>query len=516
VGAATRLMDRVLGTSLDGKTLSEDHPDAYNQSIEALGFKFACWFEPVKQNQTRGRTEMVGTWLRYSRTYNFEEAFDIKRREIATNARNFTYLLLATLDSLATHCRGLNTKCGSNRYKVMHVAVTPVHPKDWFNWPHGADPVQAYFEEDSITHFWRCLREIKDAPDNKDVMNLRRYILSANDNDAQTAAKQKLRRRLKTPQKIKETLSEAWILPVSCPVEAINNPAVQATAKDALWAYYQGIITRAGYVAKDVNVIPLVCKQWDDTDVGLKNSLGSLKNIPPNEIVGLSASCKQLHEGEIRKLKDEMETATSGFSTRVKEVWKECDKDCDQLLSGSCASLHQLIINCHKLDVRLCEHTIDKEIYPVQEKLRALVAAVLRFDDCLHYEQAWPGQLPKLGEVFVSWLHHSQDDLKLVKLDADDVEKWFEQGLRNEFHLFGLEDTQQRSTEWRILVAADINEPFQVAKVLLLEEDAQRRQECGKNLAGFQDYKELVERLLKGNGPFNDQPGKIETAWIKP
>lgn len=512
VGAVTRLMDRVLGTSLDNRTLSEAHADSYNQSIEALGFKFDCWFEPVRENLKNKRPDMVDTWLRYSRTYNLEEAFDIKRRELATNSRNFTYLILATLDSLADYCKKTNQSTGTTGHKVVHIAVTPVHPKDWFNWPHGLGHGKAYFEEDFISHFWRCLREIKDAPGNKEVMRLERYILSANDPAAQDLALKRLGRRLKTAAKLKESLRSSWLLPVSAPLEEMNSAGVNAPLKETLAGYYRDCIARADYLPTDINVVPFVCRQWVESGAAMRNRLTSLQAADAPSVIGLAEFAERHQRAEIAKHKTQVVNLVSNFPERVKEAWALCVADCDSVLGGKCASLHKFIVNCHKLDVRLCEHSVVDRIYEVQEQLRALVAAMLRLDDCLHRKTDWPDKLPCLGEVFTKWLHYSPQDLKLVTLDAADVQTWHTKGLRNEFHMFGLE-SPGKPIEWRILVAADINEPFQVAKILLLEEGATARQEAGKTLAGFDDYRALVTMLRNNKGPFTDVTGKVEVAW---
>ena len=147
------------------------------------------------------------------RTYYFEEAFDVKHREVVTNARNFTYLLLATLHSFSRHCARQSSQ--GNEFKTVHLAITPVHPKDWFNWPHGFSRPRHYFEEEFLGHFRRCIREVLHTQASSTLLESRRYVLAACDDHACAESKTKFGWPLDLKERMCDDLNNSWVLPVA-------------------------------------------------------------------------------------------------------------------------------------------------------------------------------------------------------------------------------------------------------------------------------------------------------------
>jgi len=113
-------------------------------------------------------------WLNNLQTYFREEAFDTKRAEIVTNARNYPFLLASTLLSFIEVA---NPPPPGKSPTVLFHAVTPIHPRDWYNWPHGRDKPRAHYECDFMRLYRGLLQEI--AKEYKDKVEIVRYVLSA-------------------------------------------------------------------------------------------------------------------------------------------------------------------------------------------------------------------------------------------------------------------------------------------------------------------------------------------------
>jgi hypothetical protein len=172
IQTATGFIERAFGLQVM-TDLRDRHSEAALEALQALGFNLRNWENHVTRRQN-GKIVLVdddkkiAVWLRYMRTYYFEEAFDVRRKELVTNGRNFCFILLATLQAFLEQLNG--------NEKLHYYAVTPVHPKDWYNWPHGYCKPRAYFEEDFVGLFYRVLRETLKSPEVKQTKQLQSYI----------------------------------------------------------------------------------------------------------------------------------------------------------------------------------------------------------------------------------------------------------------------------------------------------------------------------------------------------
>ena len=488
VRSATKLIDNTLHTSFGNLNLSETHPHEYNQALEALGFNFRNWFEPINTNL--GSPEIVSAWLTYIRTYYFEEAFDVKHREVVTNARNFTYLLLATLHSLSQHCGRQPSQV--NGLKTVHLAVTPVHPKDWFNWPHGFNRPHRYFEEEFLGHFRRCIREVLHTQANANLLESRRYVLAACDDDARVESKTKFGWPLDLKDLMRDDLNNSWVLPVAVPVSLI------ASVNPALMHYYDYIVKANGTQRDVVSVVPLICRRWDlqQYDETANQSLAAIKadlDKKPTSFLPLIGLAQALYKQRLSEIQSDLSQRLSVMqSLGIQNAWTKCDSACRALLSDQPVPLYDAIVASHVLDVHLCEQ--DPSIaFAAQEALRKLMSAALHLKDCLVID-ASSKRLRSLGEVFATELHSRPEHSQILSMSQSAIRTWSDDGLKSEFHIFGIQKGNE-APEWRIVIAADIDYPFEVAKVRILESGAPAREAEGRRIAGFEKYAAVATEL---------------------
>ncbi|HVZ17416.1 MAG TPA: hypothetical protein VG897_09895, partial [Terriglobales bacterium] len=447
-------------TSLANIKLWETHPEEYHQALEALGFNFTNWFEPINNNLSS--PEIVSTWLSYIKTYYLEEAFDVKHREVVTNARNFTYLLLATLRSFSEYCGRQSSQ--EKPLKAIHLAVTPVHPKDWFNWPHGFGEHHGYFEQEFMGQFRRCLREVVGAHATSTSLESKRYILAAADDNACAESKTTFSWHLDLLERMHEDLKESWILPVAVPVTLMNE------VSPSLMHYYDYAVKADGIQRAGVPVVPLICKRWTvmdgPTNVTLKSLIKELGDTP-DKFLPLVAHARSKYTDEMTSLRNSLQDAFSAMnSPDIRNAWETCDKAFLALLDGQPSSLYEAILASHVLDVHLSEE--DPVVaFAAQENLRKLISKALHLKDCLMINVTSKRRC-SLGEVFAKELHLRPEHSQVLSMTTSAIRQWSDLGLKSEFHIFGVQEGNA-PPEWKIVIAADINYPFEVAKVHILE-----------------------------------------------
>jgi hypothetical protein len=496
VRSATKLIDRTLHTSLANIKLWETHPREYHLALEALGFNFTNWFEPINNNLSS--PELVSTWLSYIRTYYLEEAFDVKHREVVTNARNFTYLLLATLQSFSEHC-GRNSS-EEMPLKAIHLAVTPVHPKDWFNWPHGFGEHHGYFEQEFMGQFRRCLREVVGAHASSLFLESRRYILAAADDPARDESKTTFSWHLDPLGRMQEDLKDSWILPIAVPVTLMNE------VSSSLMHYYDHVVKADGISRDGVPVVPLICKRWtvkdSATSVALKSLIKELGDTP-DKFLPLVVHARSKYTNEMKSLRDSLqETLGAMRSPGIRDAWAKCESACLALLGGQPSPLYDAILASHVLDVHLSEE--DPVVaFAAQENLRKLISKALHLKDCLIVDVSSKRRC-SLGEVFAKELHLRPEHSQVLSMTTSAIRRWSDHGLKSEFHIFGVQKGNA-PPEWKIVIAADINYPFEVAKVHILDPDAPPREAEGRHIAGFGTYDAVATELYTKNTLFGEE-----------
>jgi hypothetical protein len=91
-------------------------------------------------------------WLRLLQVYADEEVFDIGRGELATNVRNYAYLLLGLIEAFAESGEG-------SPERLVIVNCSPFALKDFFNFPNGRAGSRFYHEPEFYGTYRRALSE---------------------------------------------------------------------------------------------------------------------------------------------------------------------------------------------------------------------------------------------------------------------------------------------------------------------------------------------------------------------
>jgi hypothetical protein len=242
-------------------------------AMHAIGFNLRNWEGHIikeDKNELIKDTAMIDLVLQFMRTYFFEEAFDIKQKELITNGRNFSFILLSTVSTLINDL-------GKGEI-LEYYSVTPVHPKDWYNWPHGyVRDYRAYHEEFIVSLFYRGLREIINFEKDKNNIIHGRFVLTRK-NEAKT-----IRENLKVfgwdiddSVIVKTSLKNSWMMPIAIPIDKLEE--AQDVTLSAFSTYYNWINQREvvnseiklGKILPDSNgnpeehiyIIPLFCESW--------------------------------------------------------------------------------------------------------------------------------------------------------------------------------------------------------------------------------------------------------------
>lgn len=270
MSSAIKALEKVLEIKQEianDKLLSK--ADALHPGLEALGLSYSAWI-----SRLQSKDKYVGrVWQAAFPTFYREEAFDIRHGEIVTNGRNFCYLLLATLSQLLEEHSGKT---------VVYYQVTPVHPKDWYNWPHGFGEHHCYFENEFIGVYHRSLRALielaknKTLKDKSPLLEHGRFILRSDD-----AAPEINRFGWNLPIKTEfDSAEEFWILDIPIVLTgAVDNTLSLCDPCKKLISYYTEHLHAANAQLhfpskKDHYAVPAFNKAWESS-----NSLKSVKAI---------------------------------------------------------------------------------------------------------------------------------------------------------------------------------------------------------------------------------------------
>jgi hypothetical protein len=493
IQTATGFIERAFGLQVMTE-LRARHSEATLEALQALGFNLRNWENHVTTKQN-GKIVLVdddqkiAVWLRYMRTYYFEEAFDIRRKEIVTNGRNFCFLLLATLQAFLERLNKNET--------VHYYAVTPVHPKDWYNWPHGYLKPRAYFEEDFIGLFYRTLREtlksVKAA--GKNLVH-GRFLLTS---DGVPKHAQPFGWALDDYQSMQIHLKKTWMLPVAVPVNKLKNARCEVLK--AFGTYYEWLSSSSRFPGHDSNrlVIPMFCSSWEwqvvensfkEAMEGVQRAIARVSSNAEALRVALKAletqrenirrawnvlqDCTSADGGELVKLaedfhKTQVREALSQIiaprgCSQCGNAYEQIEVGTQEVIDGNLRDIPSFIRQVHYYDVLLSEHDQRDK----QEKLKLLLHAVLRLQDCRLIPNPPPNPWPKLGEVFGRTLHLPENECWLVGLDAQAQREWYLSGIKPEFSFLGISKNNE-SPQWKLVIATGLDYPFEVAKIRIIE-----------------------------------------------
>lgn len=138
-------------------------PEARTEFSSAL-IRLAKTWASVSQE-----SEHSQFWSRIITPYLREEAFDLHRRRLITSGRNYSYLLLSSIEYALDLIRE------DEGATVLYQTVTPVDPFHFYNWPQKDRPCH---EERRIAEFHRNIPDIIANPLYKEKIRHYRWILT--------------------------------------------------------------------------------------------------------------------------------------------------------------------------------------------------------------------------------------------------------------------------------------------------------------------------------------------------
>lgn len=122
-------------------------------------------------------------WWRAMKVYHKEETYDVAALELATNIRNYAYILLAVIAECLRGVREANPKRQSRtgsrkpKYKLVVANVSGFAPKDFYNYPDGAKGNRFYHEAEFFGTYRRALAQVVS---DRDVYPLRLLLAVPN------------------------------------------------------------------------------------------------------------------------------------------------------------------------------------------------------------------------------------------------------------------------------------------------------------------------------------------------
>lgn len=133
--------------------------DALEASLGAMRawIKVGRWLKEGKEVTS----ESIRAWWKMMEIYHREETFDVSHLEVATNVRNFAFMLLGAINSFLPRPNGKRLAKGSHGSSKLVVAiVTPFSPKDFYNFPNGSGRSRFYHEPEFFGTYRRVLSNL--------------------------------------------------------------------------------------------------------------------------------------------------------------------------------------------------------------------------------------------------------------------------------------------------------------------------------------------------------------------
>ena len=429
---------------------NKEYKDTVYEGMDTLRYNLQEWGQLIS-NPTNDDA-LTRVWLNYFKTYFREESFDIKRKELVTNGRNYPFLLTTTLLSFLKSIEGAANK------KVVYYTVTPVHPKDWFNWPYGKKHPRAYFEANFMRLYRTALKEILKEYKDKDKLDHGRFLLVAQKDDVAKSFNWTLD-LITTIQLIK--LSD-WHL-IDCPVtcEDLNElPELKNVFAILLekWGKTEELI------------VPMFCTNTSIyngiTDEKLKKAYKSLitkyeKSTYDNTIEPIITKKKNFYkeqlEANIRALYDnikENKNAINILETIMETIAAINSQNSKITFSSFCENIQKLSM-----------------LYPEYH---------IAIQDILKYAMYLKNEDKTFNSLQTAYLelHSSTNNAYHILLQEKNAENWKENRIPSEFAVFGIQNNENAKPEWKIVLQTDISYPFETAKIQLLtnsETDPERK-----------------------------------------
>lgn len=487
------LHDTVLNPS-DWVDVEKQCPIGVQEAIKSLSAYLNAWSNRIKKHREIEKTNklyLTNTWLTYLETYLREEAFDVRRRELVTNGRNYPFLLLATLSTLRDQL--------SDDYYLHYYATTPVNPKDWYNWPHGRATPKCYYEADFLSLFHRSLQEVLLwEKQQKNRLVHARFILTR----SPTVSRGTFGWKLDLFKNVLEDLRECQIINIAVPISSYSGDGLW----DTLGSYYLTLVEPIHCNPKEILVVPLYGNHWEkrlsspryagnnqQRIESLKDLVSKVVNRSHNGSVTI-ASGPESATGIFEKVIDSrIAVIDPEFQEGVRKRVKECQNSpiCD---------FANLVQYLHKISVKLASTVKQKK-----DIIKEILLALLRYR-AAKFHNSNSVQFDRLGDVFAKQLHSDPQNAFVVRLDQSgqlneesdpfDVRHWMQieptKRIEPEFAIFGISKDARCSpdtfdnVEWKLALATDISYPFETAKIHIIDDEAIER------------YKDTIRGLLFG------------------
>ena len=439
--------------------LARSQSATVSEGVSALGLNYGAWIKHIEGLE--GQDEIIKEiWLQYLTTYYREEAFDLGQSELVTNTRNFCFLLVATLSTLLT----------SQNKTVVHYSVTPVHPKDWYNWPHGLQSPRAYFEEDFFGQYRRTLTEmILWAQEAGKSLEHGRFLLTTSlTSEAQREAKRK--RRFGWPIDSYESVEQFSdfnnkILNVALPRDQWGD--MDCDFAKSLKEFYKKMSSEdffGGLPQTDKRcVVPLWHNNWVSNQ-----SLSTEVQAVCQTFSQCSGSCaaqlrqkaKVIWKIDVESAQQAVKALVSSYTQSdegIKLVWSEISSQVDEEVDEEdsvCPTVDiiKFMDDVHKINVFLRD---SPEAYT---HLDRLLLGILKYREAKRCAGTWE----TLNSVFTKTLHSDPELAHYVKLTEEQIKNW---PVEQEFTIFGVRDEENEDIQWLLVLASNIQYPFEVAKV---------------------------------------------------
>lgn len=476
---ATGFIERAFSLQLMTE-LREKYHRILLDALVGLGFNLRNWENhiTIDNGDVRQLTKdasKIHIWLGYMRTYYFEEAFDLRHKEIVTNARNFCFLILATFQAYLKTLKDDET--------LHYYAVTPVHPEDWYNWPHGYQKPKAHFEADFIGLFHRILREILKSKNNNNNIVHGRYILTSTE---------KLRKDelpfgwpILNYESARRRLENSWMIPITLPIQ--NLETAKCEILRAFHDYYNTLRRCFPRGRHNQLIYPLFSNEWEKQsllewldkettyveykyeDIFLrdKKRLEECYDILSNPKSKNDVNVKELTQIAKKYYIDSLESNLKSISppsgcNRCEEAFSSINIDIEKILNEEDIDIPKLVEKIHHYACCLSEHDVPDK----QKCLDLALKESLRLKDFTYIQDS---PMQSLKEVFTKSLQSSPEKCWLVGLDKTQLRKWDESNVNPEFSFFGIKKRGQNSPTWKLIITTDLDYPFEVGKIKIYE-----------------------------------------------
>ena len=455
-------LENVLKTdrTYDTKLLGKQAP-AVTAGLKAMGLTYSAWVD--RFNTEKDLAAKV--WLAAFPTFHREVAFDLNSGEIVTNSRNFCFLLLSAVSEMLEHSDGAT---------LVYHHITPVHPKDWYNWPHGYT-THLYFENDFIGVYHRSLALLKTWATGKKLLH-KRYILSVPDRTNCPFG-------WSLPEEHEFKESEKFhLLHFAVPLD--KWPHIDGCEfSNALRRYYQASAREfSGGDLKGYYAVPAWNEKWADHRDGdseeLRTAREQLRDLRDCKIARCDCSAK-LRDAAIAGASEEVRLCSATIDEVVHrlggeelaKVWAALQKHVN--VDGM-KDFPEFIRDYQLASVYLsCDPDGTRAI-------RNLLAAVLRRNSASQPSSGWGN----LYQTFAKELHPEASNARRAILKDEDLQEWKTLGVWPEFAILGLLNNDTQKPDWKVVVTTSLEYPFEVAQIRILSKPADRS-----------PYEDIVARL---------------------